>query len=181
MNKFCFCTICIALAIVGMLFLLPSQPSDYYDKSDFLRIHIRANSNSSVDQNVKYLVKNQVVELMNEFLADSQTKEQAIDNIQKNLDAICDCADNVLQQNGFDYGCKASVRQELFPDRQYDDLVLPSGVYDALILELGSGAGDNWWCVVYPPLCFVNSTSTSSQQIIYRSKLVEIINKFFNR
>ena len=67
------------------------------------------------------------------------------------------------------------LNNEYFPTRAYDDLVLENGYYDALIIELGSGKGDNWWCVVYPPLCFADCT----QKIEYKSKFLEIINKIF--
>ena len=81
--------------------------------------------------------------------------------------------------NGFNYGCKAYIDAENFPTRSYDDVVLEAGVYDALILNLGSGKGDNWWCVVYPPLCFIGGNDNGQNNIVYRSKLLEIIEDFF--
>ena len=71
------------------------------------------------------------------------------------------------------------MRSEYFPTRCYDDVVLESGEYDSLIVELGSGTGDNWWCVAYPPLCFVNATDDGTENVVYRSKLLEIIKSFF--
>ena len=73
------------------------------------------------------------------------------------------------------YKSRAVLREELFPTRTYDNLTLESGFYDALIVELGEGKGDNWWCVVYPPLCFVES----GHGYVYKSKIVEIIKNFF--
>lgn len=74
----------------------------------------------------------------------------------------------------FSYRSKASVREEEFPTRVYEDLTLDAGYYDALILELGSGKGDNWWCVVYPPLCFTGGECG----YVYKSKILEIIESF---
>jgi len=76
-----------------------------------------------------------------------------------------------LQEEGFSYGARAQIKQEYFPTRVYDEYVLSAGEYTALILELGKGKGDNWWCVVYPPLCFA-ATNTN---VIYKSKIKEII------
>ena len=76
----------------------------------------------------------------------------------------------LLIKNGFNYGCKIAVKGENFPTRVYEGLTLSAGYYDALIIELGSGQGDNWWCVVYPPLCF-----TGSDDITYRSKIWDLI------
>ncbi len=144
----------------------------------FLRIHIRANSNSADDQAIKYKVKDVVVEYLTPFLAEADTKPKAIEIISNHLDEISQVAGLVLTQNGYNYGAKAILRNEYFPTRCYDDVVLESGEYDSLILELGSASGNNWWCVAYPPLCFVGSEDNSGQ-IVYRSKLKEIINSFF--
>ena len=84
-------------------------------------------------------------------------------------------AARVLRENGFSYGARASLRREQFPTRVYADATLEAGEYDALILELGSGKGDNWWCVVYPPLCFTSGNGN----VVYKSKIAEIIKRFF--
>jgi len=183
MSKVCFCIfIILSVFLCGILALTPlPKDRNTYSKADFLRIHIRANSNDSADQNVKYLVKNKIVDEMNVMLAQSRTKQQAIENISNNLTRIINVADNVLKENGFNYGCNAKISAENFPTRCYDDVVLKAGIYDALIINLGSGKGDNWWCVVYPPLCFVNATDNGHNNIVYRSKLLEIINDFFAR
>ena len=85
-------------------------------------------------------------------------------------------ADKVLAKNGFNYTSHAEWRKEEFPTRVYDGVTLEAGVYDALIVELGTGKGDNWWCVVYPPLCFSGAAGSNVQ---YRSRILEIIRNFF--
>ena len=170
-------------AVALLIFLVAVfgfQSNSTYDKSDFLRIHIRANSNSQIDQRVKYQVKSEVVDFLTPLLSEATTKDLAIQIINENIAGIESTADSVLKRNGFTYTSSAQIKKENFPTRQYDDVVLESGVYDALILNLGTGQGDNWWCVVYPPLCFVGGQDDGSSSISYRSKLVEIINKFFN-
>lgn len=167
MKKIIVITICFSLILLGCVFIKNNKNNDEY-----LRIHIRANSNLYIDQNVKYKVKDRVVESLIPYISECKTKEDCEALISSKLNFIESVADSVLEENGFSYKSRASIRNEEFPVRQYEDLVLESGFYDALILELGSGEGDNWWCVVYPPLCFVN---VGNENIIYKSKLLEII------
>lgn len=146
-------------------------------ENDYLRIHVRANSNEQIDQSVKYTVKDEVVKFITPYAArctDKQTAMEVIGGILPEIEKVCD---RVLKQNGFNYTSRASVRAENFPTRVYGDLTLESGIYDALIIELGTGTGDNWWCVVYPPLCFTSGTA----DVQYRSVIMDIINKFIKK
>ena len=99
-----------------------------------------------------------------------------MEKIKGKLEEIALVARNILKAEGYDYGARASLRQEEFPTRVYEGVTLQAGVYDALILELGTGSGDNWWCVVYPPLCFTSGNGN----VIYKSKIAEIIKKFYS-
>ena len=149
-------------------------------KYDYLRVHIRANSNEEIDQNIKYIIKDKVVDFVTPYLIECDTKQKSIDKICSLLEEIEDVCDNVLMQNGFTYTSRARIDQEKFPTRSYDNITLEQGIYDALIIELGSGKGDNWWCIVYPPLCFVNKSDSNAQNIQYQSYLMEIIEKYFS-
>lgn len=168
----------ITLSIIAMLgILIFSQPLTTVETSDYLRIHIRANSNSEFDQNVKYQVKDAIVDYLIPLLSTCESKEDAQKTIERNLTNLETVADNVLMQNNFNYASNAKLNYENFPARNYGNLTLESGFYNALIMELGEADGDNWWCIVYPPLCFINgSTSVSS----YKSRILEIINSFFD-
>ena len=146
-------------------------------ETEYLRIHVRANSNEQVDQSVKYLVKDEVVKFITPYAAQCTGKAAAIEVIGGILGGIEDVCDRVLKENGFSYTSRASIRAEQFPTRVYGDLTLESGIYDALIIELGTGTGDNWWCVIYPPLCFTSATA----DVEYLSAILDIINKFFKR
>lgn len=160
-----------AVLMIGIVFLGSANT----DNTEYLRIHIRANSNLEVDQAVKYQVKDAVVDYMIPLLAECETKEESIEIVESNLSNIENVAESVLQENGFYYNASARVANEDFPTRSYGELTLESGFYDALIVDLGEGVGDNWWCVVYPPLCFVNGSSSVS---IFKSRIIEIINSF---
>ena len=150
-------------------------PKEETAHAEYLRIHIRANSNDEQDQSVKYEVKEKVVGFLTPLLTECDSKEKAVRIISDNLSNIEKIADGVLNLRGYPYTSKAKIRNELFPTRVYESLTLESGYYDALILELGEGAGDNWWCVVYPPLCF-----TGSGNYVYKSKIKSIIDGFFS-
>lgn len=155
----------------------------YSDKNaveyDYLRIHIRANSNSEKDQSVKYLIKDDVVNYITPYLVNCTTKQECVGVITALLDEVKMVCDDGLVRNGFTYKSRVRIGEEHFPTRAYDNVVLDAGVYDALIIELGEGVGDNWWCIVYPPLCFVNKSDLNEYNIQYQSYLVEIIRKYY--
>ncbi|MDR0383872.1 MAG: stage II sporulation protein R [Christensenellaceae bacterium] len=165
-----------AIFILGIIAIIAFGISNIQNKQNspntesLLRIHIRANSNSISDQDVKYKVKERVVETLSPLLTNISTKKDAIGILRTNIKLIEKTADLTLLANGFNYVCKAEIKEENFPTRVYDGITVPEGIYDALILNLGSGAGDNWWCVVYPPLCFIQN---ESQKVTYRSIIAE--------
>lgn len=153
------------------------SPKEERDTSGYLRIHVRADSNDEAAQAVKYLVRDAIVEQLTPLVAEYESKAEALAGIRSHLRDVERTADRVLQDNGFTYGATATLAVENFPTRVYGEYTLPSGEYSALIVRLGSGKGDNWWCVVYPPLCF---TAPTGQNIVYKSKIAEIIRKWKN-
>jgi len=168
-----FCTF-----VVGCFCFNNTQTSTSINDADYLRLHIRANSNSSEDQNVKYLVKSEVLNFIN---ADCEkfTSKQNIENyFAQNKNKIESYVNLVLKQNNFNYTSNIKLNNEYFPTRTYNNVTLEGGFYDAIIIELGSAEGNNWWCVAYPPLCFMYESSNFGN-ITYKSKLYEIISKFF--
>ncbi len=173
MKKYCI--------LFGFLFILiltaalTARPGEA--ETAYLRMHVRANSDSPADQAVKYEVKDAIVEALLPLAASCASKQEALDALEGSLDEIEAVADRVLSQNGFDYSARASVRREEFPTRVYEGVTLEAGIYDALIVELGEGAGANWWCVLYPPLCF--SGEATGEHVQYRSLLLERIRAFF--
>ena len=174
MKKFVIVGMLMA-ALFGLVFLFMGTNGADTEKSAYLRVHIRANSNSEEDQAIKYKVRDAVVEFLTPIVAACESKDEAIAEITKKLPEAEKVAKSVLEANGYDYGAKAGIRKEEFPTRVYESVTLEAGVYDALILELGTGTGDNWWCVVYPPLCFTSGNGN----VVYKSKIAEIIRKFY--
>lgn len=174
MRKFCIGIIAVILLASVFFALKEGFSSDKEGNKEYLRIHIRADSNDEADQNVKYKVKDAVVSYLAKDIPDLTSKKEAENFLKRNLENIEKVANDVLSKNGFDYKCSARLGAEEFPTRVYDGFCLESGYYDALILELGSGEGNNWWCVVYPPLCF----TSAPVKYEYKSKIAEIIKDF---
>jgi len=168
-----FCVVGIAIVALG----LPMQSNK--SEADFLRLHIRAHSNLAADQDIKFEVRQEIVNELTPIFADINSRRAAMEALQKNMTRIEAAANRVLLAGGFDYTARAGLRTEFFPTRHYNGHTLPEGVYDALIINLGSGLGDNWWCVVYPPLCFLENNIGGDKGIVYRSKLQEIIRRYF--
>lgn len=160
----------LVVAVIALFIGCESSVCRTSSDSDYLRIHIRANSNSDADQQVKLSVRDEVVKFLSPLLREKKSVEEAKKTVINNKDKIEALSDRVLEKNGFTYKCVCSVKREVFPTRSYGDITLSSGEYDAVIINLGEGSGDNWWCVAYPPLCFVGE---GDGEISYRSFLLE--------
>ena len=148
--------------------------SDTY--RDVVRIHIRANSNEVCDQSVKLKVRDSVIDYITPIIMDAVDVEEVKCILEANIPNIVKVADKVLQEEGYEYRAIAYVDNEFFPTRVYGEYTFPADYYDALVINLGTGDGDNWWCVAYPPLCFVTE---GEGRVVYKSKIWEIINKYF--
>ena len=158
----------ITLSAVGVL----QQKSNGQVCDEFIRIHIRADSDSLEAQAVKYQVRDAVVTLLTPVVAECNSFEEAAARLRSEEGNISSVGTQVLRDNGFAYTAKATVRTESFPTRVYGEYTLPAGEYLSLIVELGKAEGQNWWCVIYPPLCFAGN---SSVPVRYKSKIAEII------
>lgn len=152
-----------------------------YEKlsSECVRIHIRANSNEDCDQEVKLKVRDKVTTYLTNELDGCKSKSDAIDVLNRQQDKLIEIANQTLKENGFKYQSSCHIGEEYFPQKVYGDYVFPQGDYDALILNLGTGDGNNWWCVAFPPLCFVPE-SDSSEQVVYKSWVKEKLDDLFN-
>lgn len=144
---------------------------------EYIRIHIRANSNAEIDQMVKLAVRDRVVDYLTPLAANVDSKSEMWQVINDNKAQLKAIADNTLSECGFSYRASIKLGEDTFPTREYGDLTLSAGVYDAIIIELGTGDGDNWWCVAFPPLCFIAAEENGSQEVKYRSWIYDLFNK----
>ena len=123
------------------------------------RLHVIANSNSDEDQNLKYIVRDKVIEYMSSISQNASSKEEVIKIAKANLDKIQAIASQTIRENGYTYSVNVEVGNFSFPSKRYGDITLPPGYYDALRIKIGKAEGQNWWCVMFPPLCFVDVSS----------------------
>lgn len=123
------------------------------------RLHVLANSDSPEDQNLKYQVRDAVISSMNTLCKDISSKEEAIAIATSHLEEFKQIALATIQENGYSYDVTVEIGNYSFPTKTYGDISLPSGYYDALRINIGESQGQNWWCVMFPPLCFVDVSS----------------------
>ena len=123
------------------------------------RLHVIANSDNKEDQNLKYKVRDALLNYMNELCKDITSKEDAILMVQNNKDNFENIAIKVIHDEGFDYSVNINIGNFQFPTKTYGDISLPAGMYDALRVEIGAAVGKNWWCVLFPSLCFIDISS----------------------
>ncbi len=143
--------------------------------NELIRLHVVANSDNDDDQNLKKKIRNKIInQLDNQF-----TCLNNIRDVRKvvftNIPLIENIAINEIKQSNKNYSVKATLGKYPFPTKWYGNFILPAGDYEALKVVLGEGKGANWWCVLFPPLCFVDITSSLSEN---PKELNEILNKY---
>ncbi|MFI3171529.1 MAG: stage II sporulation protein R [Eubacteriales bacterium] len=125
---------------------------------EVLRFHVLANSNSDADQTLKLQVKDEILTYMEESLGDEEsvlyTKMWA-ENHKEEIEALSSA---IIQQEGYDYSVDVELTKSYFPVKTYGDITFPEGEYEALKIEIGDAEGENWWCCLYPSLCFIDAT-----------------------
>ena len=161
---FCFIKLFFIVLVLFSIFVFVSALSYVNAVSEDIsesvfRLHVIANSDSQEDQNLKYKVRDKILEYMNEISIDCSSKEEVIALAKENQEKFQDIAKKVIKENGYDYDVNVSIGNYEFPTKNYGDISLPAGNYDALRIEIGDAVGQNWWCVMFPPLCFVDVTS----------------------
>ena len=123
------------------------------------RLHVLANSDSEEDQSLKIKVRDELLKYMNSISSNCTTKEEAISVAESHKEEFQKIAENTIKENGYDYSVKINIGNFYFPTKNYGDISLPAGLYDALRVEIGEAKGQNWWCVMFPSLCFIDVSS----------------------
>ena len=123
------------------------------------RLHVLANSDSKEDQDLKYKVRDNLLSYMNEICANCKNKEEAISLVEEHKENFKQIALDTIHNEGYSYDVNINIGNFEFPTKTYGDISLPAGYYDALRVEIGKAQGQNWWCVMFPPLCFVDISS----------------------
>lgn len=126
--------------------------------NEIIRFHVIANSDSDEDQNLKLKVRDKVVEFVSSSLRNCESLDDARNFLISNKSEIESIAKSVVDENGYSYNVTSTLSRENFPDKVYGDVVFPQGEYEAYRILIGEAKGQNWWCVMFPPLCFVDGT-----------------------
>ena len=169
-----------------------------------IRFHVIANSDSEEDQALKLKVRDRIIDKISPKLECAGSLEEARDILNSSIEEVNNIAKEVISEEGFDYSVKTMLSNENFPDKIYGDYLFPQGNYEAYRVIIGSGEGKNWWCVMFPPLCFVDESKNivdsknldknianidikaeekkadSNKNVIFKFKIVEIFDKIFN-
>lgn len=140
--------------------------------SQIIRFHVIANSDSAQDQALKLEIKQALTDALRPKLEKVKDINEARSILKKNLITMTSIANQIIKENGFTYHASAVIERGYFPLKVYGDLTLPPGEYEAVRVELGAAKGQNWWCVMFPPLCFVDATysvvpDTSKKELKY--------------
>ncbi|WFA08517.1 stage II sporulation protein R [Tissierella sp. Yu-01] len=164
-------------------------------KEGIIRFHVRANSDKAEDQELKLKVRDEILEVMVAKFEDSSSIDESREIIKENMNEIKVIAERVVKKYNYDYPVEISLGMDYFPTRKYGNMVFPQGEYETLLVTIGKGEGQNWWCVMFPPLCFVDITHSvaydpenqfeeyvmdETQPLKLKSKTVEFVEKLLD-
>ena len=164
--------IIVCLFIVTVLVLVNKEETKVLIPEDAIRFRIIANSNSIEDQKEKIEIRNELEPIIGDILTNSTTKEETKTEINNNLYKINHVIDKFNTTYDVNYGLN------FFPEKNYKVVTYKEGNYESLVITLGDGLGDNWWCVLFPPLCLLEANETNYDDITYTSYIQELINKY---
>ena len=177
-------SLCIFVFIILILCLILFSAQSYAKtissdlSNNFFRLHILANSDSVEDQELKLKVRDKIIEYMNNH--NFTSKEDAIYYVENNLSELYKIAKNTINDNGYNYSINIEVGNFYFPTKTYGNLSLPAGFYDGIKIEIGNAEGQNWWCSLFPPLCFVDISSGIIEETDLNVLEKELSNEEFN-
>ena len=146
-------------------------------KDSLIRFHVIANSDNDDDQQLKLKVKNKVIEYLYPLLNESSSLDNSRKIILDNMTEVERISKEVIKQEGYNYDVHAELSRENFPDKSYGNIVLPQGNYEAFRIIIGKGQGRNWWCVMFPPLCFVDESKAEVEYDKVEEKIKNEENK----
>lgn len=147
-------------------------------RDSVLRLHVLANSDSDYDQNIKLAVRDKILEFGGDVFNNSNTsvsKVNAKNEISYNLATIKQLAQQVVNSYGENYFVDVSIENKYFNTRQYEDVTLPAGLYDSLVIRIGEANGQNWWCVMFPPMCLPAATETQELSQVLDDNQIHIL------
>ena len=169
-NKTRFFALFLSLTLLFTLALSYAKTTGRDISNAVVRLHIVANSNSERDQKLKLNVRDRIIKDTSHIFEETLSPTQALALATENISLIKNLAENEIKRLGYDYPVTVSVGKEAFPTKTYGNITLPSGRYNAVKVKIGEAEGENWWCVMYPPLCFTDGIISVSENSISQLK-----------
>jgi len=160
-------TVCLAVILIFIGLMPVHGENEIYDS--VLRLHVLANSDSEEDQALKLRVRDAILASSAEIFEGCSTKEKAIEKINSAIPALTQTAKNTISEAGYDYTVRIELSEEEYPTRNYESFCFPSGSYTSLRVLIGEAEGQNWWCVLFPPLCLSAATEKSAAEDAFTS------------
>ncbi len=157
----------ILTVILTLLFSVLVSYAKYVSRDiseSVVRLHIIANSNSDTDQQLKLRIRDRILNETTQIFDNSTSPKEALRCAKQNSKLIAQIAADEIKNCGFDYNVEVKIGNFPFPTKIYNDIMLPAGSYNAVRIEIGSAQGENWWCVMYPPLCFTDGVVSISEE-----------------
>lgn len=148
----------VLVGVMGILAVGSKKVTDSLAR-EVIRFHVVANSDTTEDQLLKQQVRDEIIEYMRPFIQECESIDETREVIAKSLPEIQMVAERTVWSYGKDYAVYVVLDRANFPTKAYGDVVLPAGEYEACRVVIGEGKGENWWCVMYPPLCYVDAAS----------------------
>lgn len=170
----------LLLLIIGVFYVFVSDAlaKNLTIPEDAIRIRIIPNSNSAFDQDIKRKVKDKIEITMYDLLKDAENSKEAEEIIKNNLELVDKDVQKILSDENYDKGYKINFGENYFPEKTYKGVKYEEGYYESLLITLGKGEGDNWWCVLFPPLCLIEAEENT--EVEYKSIVMELIEKYLS-
>ena len=166
----------LAIFLIILLYVFIGRVSSLAIPDDALRIRVIANSNSDYDQEIKKFVKENIQYKLYELLKNTKGIDEARKIINNNLNDIDNNVKETLQLLNYELGYDINFGLNYFPSKEYKGVTYDEGYYESLVITLGEGKGDNWWCVLFPPLCLLEAEE--STEVEYTSFVKELLDKY---
>lgn len=168
--------IIIIMSIIGMILVINNKKDELIIPNEAIRFRIIANSNSKIDQENKLKVRNALEEEMFNDIENVKTKSEAKSVIKDNIKNYQNIIETTLD-NKINYDINYGLNY--FPEKEYKGVKYNEGYYESLVISLGDAKGDNWWCVLFPPLCLLEAEDNNTEEVEYRSFIKDIIDRYF--
>jgi len=173
--------IILILSILCIIYISNnSKESENIIPDSAIRFRVIANSNTIYDQNIKIQIRNIIQNKLLELTSDKNNIEEVRNTIKKHQKELYDIINNKLVELNYDKGFDITYGYNFFPKKEYKGLEYREGYYESLVITLGEGEGDNFWCVLFPPLCLLEVEEDSASNVEYKFFVKELIDKYFN-